>query len=75
MTPGAIFDAWRNKEITEWNRADVPVEDSNIGYRGSPTRVAKSFPKTMKSPGMKIEEGVEESVEFIFDKLKEKYLL
>ena len=75
MTPGAIFDAWPNKEITEWNRADVPVEDSNIGYRGSPTRVAKSFPKTMKSPGMKIEEGVEESVEFILDKLKEKYLL
>ncbi len=29
----------------------------------------------MKAPGMKIEEGVEESVEFIFDKLKEKYLL
>ncbi|HPX65623.1 MAG TPA: electron transfer flavoprotein subunit beta/FixA family protein [Anaerolineaceae bacterium] len=75
MTPGAIFDAWREAEIVEWNRPDVPVDDSNIGYRGSPTRVAKSFPKTMKAPGMKIEEGVEESVEFIFDKLKEKYLL
>lgn len=75
MTPGAIFDAWREKEITEWNRPDVPVDDSNIGYRGSPTRVAKSYPKTMKAPGMKIEEGVEESVEFIYDKLKEKYLL
>ena len=75
MTPGAIFEAWREKEITEWNRPDVPVDDSNIGYRGSPTRVAKSFPKMMKSPGMKIEEGVEESVEFIFDKLKEKYML
>ena len=54
---------------------DVPVDDGDIGYRGSPTRVVKSFPKTVKVPGMKIEEGVEESAEFILDKLKEKYLL
>lgn len=75
MTPGGIFDAFRAKEIVEWNRVDVPVDDGDIGYRGSPTRVVKSFPRTVKVPGMKIEEGVEESAEFILDKLKEKYLL
>lgn len=75
MTPGGIFDAYREKEVIEWNRSDVPVEDSNIGLAGSPTRVAKSFPKSVKAPGMKIQEGVEESVQFIVDKLREKYIL
>lgn len=75
MTPGGIFDAFREKQVTVWNRADVPVEDENIGLSGSPTRVVKSFPKSVKAPGMKIETSTEESVEFVIDKLKEKYLL
>lgn len=75
MTPGGIFTAYREKEITTWTRADLPVEDSNIGLKGSPTKVVKSFPKTVKAAGMKIERGVDESVQFVMDKLKEKYIL
>lgn len=75
MTPGGIFDAYREKEVGVWTRDDVPVEDSNIGLKGSPTKVNKSFPKAVKEPGMKIEKGVEESVQFILDKLKEEYIL
>ena len=75
MTPGGIFDAYREKEVTVWGREDVDIEDENIGLKGSPTRVAKSFPKSVKAPGMKINTGVDESVQFIVDKLKEKYIL
>ncbi len=75
MTPGGIFDAFRENEITWWTRAEVPVEDSNIGLKGSPTKVAKSFPKAVKAPGMKIETGVAESVQFVMDKLHEKYVI
>lgn len=75
MTPGGIFDAFENREINQWTRDDVPVEDSNIGLKGSPTRVVKSFPKPVKEPGMKIEKGVDESVQFIVDHLQEKYLI
>lgn len=75
MTPGGIFDAYREKEVVKWVREDVPVDDSNIGLKGSPTRVAKSFPKSVKEPGMKIEKSVDESVQFILDKLKESYIL
>jgi len=75
MTPGGIFDAFREKTVTIWTRADVPVDDGNIGLNGSPTRVFRSFPKTVKAPGMKIEEGVDESVQFVMDKLREKYIL
>lgn len=75
MTPGGIFDAFREKQITTWTRADIEVEDENIGLKGSPTKVFRSFPKAVKAPGMKIEEGVDESVQFIMDKLEEKYIL
>lgn len=75
MTPGAIFEAFDEKEITWWSRDDVPVDDANIGLKGSPTRVAQSFPKAVKAPGMKIEKGVDESVQFIVDRMQEKYLI
>lgn len=75
MTPGGIFDAYRQAEIQVFGRQDVDVEDENIGLAGSPTRVFKSFPKSVKAPGTKIEASVDEEVQFIMDKLKEKYLL
>ncbi len=75
MTPGGIFDAFRTKEIITRTRKDVPVSADDIGLSGSPTRVHRSFPKTVKAPGMKIEQGVDESVQFIMDKLHEKYIL
>lgn len=75
MTPGGVFDAWRKKEVIRWTRADVPVDDENIGLKGSPTRVIKTYPKQMKAPGTKIETGVDESVEYVISKLKEKYIL
>lgn len=74
MTPGGIFKAF-DKEIIRWTRDDVPVSDDNIGLKGSPTRVAKSFPKPVKAPGMKIEKSVDESVQFIMDRLHDKYFL
>lgn len=75
MTPGGIFAAYREKEVEIWGRADVDVEDENIGLTGSPTRVAKSFPKSLKEAGVTIQKDVDESVQFIVDKLKEQYIL
>ena len=75
MTPGGIFEAYREKEVILWTRIDIPVDDKDIGLKGSPTRVTKTFPKQMKQPGIKIETGVEESVDFVMNKLKEKYVL
>ena len=75
MTPGGIFIAWREKEVVRWSRDDIPVDDENIGLKGSPTKVVKTYPKTMKEPGTKIEADVDESVQYIVEKLKEKYIL
>ena len=51
MSPKGIFDAYREKEVTIWTRPDLDVEDGNIGLKGSPTRVFKSFTKALKGKG------------------------
>lgn len=76
MTPGGIFDAYREKTVTVWTRPDVEVADEAIGLKGSPTKVAQSFPKQLKPAGEKKENlDSEEAAKYIVEKLKEKYVL
>ncbi|MCR1900317.1 electron transfer flavoprotein subunit beta/FixA family protein [Irregularibacter muris] len=75
MTPGGIFDAYREKEVVSWGLEDITVDTANIGLKGSPTRVAKSFPKSLKASGTKVELDPEESASYIIEKLKEKFVL
>lgn len=74
MTPGGIFDAFQ-KEVTVWNRADLDVADSNIGLKGSPTRVKKSFTKAVKGQGTVVELESEEAANWLTDRLREKFIL
>ncbi len=76
MTPGGIFDAW-DKEITVWGRADLKdVDDSNLGLKGSPTKIAKASDKVRKGAGEKVAfDSPEESVAYIMGKLKEKHVI
>ena len=58
MTPGGIFDAF-DKEITVWGRADLKdVDDSNLGFKGSPTKIAKASDKVKRKVVTKM--GLEE---------------
>lgn len=75
MTPGGIFDAYREKEVTVWGRADLEVADETIGLKGSPTKVAQSFPKSVKPAGTKVTLDAEESASYIVEKLKEKFVI
>ena len=74
MTPGGIFDAYRSKEVTIFTRADLDVEDSTIGLKGSPTKVAQSFPKSVKAAGVKVTMDSEDAADYIVEKLKEKFV-
>jgi electron transfer flavoprotein beta subunit len=75
MTPGGIFDAYA-KEITVWGRADLKdVDDSNLGLKGSPTKIAKASDKVRKGAGEKVTLDTEESVNYIVDKLKVKHVI
>ena len=75
MTPGGIFDAFRVKKPAVWNLKDITVDLENIGLKGSPTKVKKSFTKGAKSAGKLFNLEPQESAELIVDKLKEKFIL
>ena len=75
MTPGGIFDAYK-EEITVWGRADLKdVEDSNLGLKGSPTQIAKASDKVRKGAGEKVTLDPTESVDYIVEKLKAKHII
>ena len=75
MTPGGIFDAY-DKEVTVWGRADLKdVDDSNLGLKGSPTKIAKASDKVRKGAGQKVTLDPTESVAFLVEKFKEKHII
>ncbi len=75
MTPGGIFDAFREKKVIVWTLKDITVDTANIGLKGSPTKVKKSFTKGAKSAGKVFNLEPQESAELIVDKMKEKFIL
>ena len=77
MTIGGIFNAYQ-KEMKVWGLKDIEdkLDLSNIGLKGSPTNVKKSFTKQAKGKGVKLE-GLtpEEAADAILAKLQEKYFI
>lgn len=75
MSPGGIFDAYREKQVTVWTLKDLEVDLDNIGLKGSPTKVKKSFTKGAKQAGKVYNVDPLESAEIIVNKMKEKFIL
>lgn len=77
MTPGGIFDAYDEKEVTVWGRADLKeLDDANIGLAGSPTKIAKASDKVRKGAGEKVAPDTpDEAVSYIVGKLTEKHVI
>lgn len=64
-----------DREITRWDLSSVDVDETKIGLKGSPTRVAKSFTKGAKAMGQLYEVDPEEAADIIIQKLKEKFIV
>lgn len=75
MTPKGVFDAYREQEVQIWTLEDLDVDRSNIGLKGSPTHVFKSFTKPLKAAGTVVNTGAAESVEFLMEKLRSKFII
>ena len=75
MTPMGIWDAYHEKEVTIWTLEDLDVDRSNIGLKGSPTRVWKSFTKPLKAAGTVVNTDVQDSARFLMDSLRSKFVL
>lgn len=76
MTPGGIFDAY-DAQIQVMGRADlVDVDDSNIGLKGSPTKIAKASDKVRKGAGEKFTpDSPDEAAKIIVDALLTKHII
>ena len=74
MTVEGIIDAY-NREVEVWSADQIDVEEGKLGLKGSPTKVHKSFPKSLKEPGEVFELSEEEAVELIVSRLKEKHII
>lgn len=74
MTPGGILDAY-NAPITTLARADLDVEDQNIGLKGSPTRVFRSFTKAVKGKGTVVQLDAQESADWLLERMQEKFII
>lgn len=75
MTVGGIIDAYKTKEVEIWNFADIDADVEDMGLKGSPTKVKKSFTKGAKSAGKIYELSPKESAKVIVEKLLEKYYI
>jgi len=77
MSVSGVFDAYREKEVKVLTLQDIQdtVDVTNIGLKGSPTRVRQSFTKQPKGAGVKLELEPEEAVQAIVDKLAEKCII
>lgn len=78
MSVGGIVEAYDEKKVKVWGLADLEdtLDTANIGLKGSPTRVKKSFTKQAKGAGAILKDASpEEAVEAIVAKLKEKHII
>jgi electron transfer flavoprotein beta subunit len=74
MTPGGIFDAYK-KEVKIMGRDELDVAEENIGLKGSPTNVVKSWPKDVKGEGVKKTLDPKEGAAWLSDCMVEKHIL
>ena len=75
MSVQGIFDAYREKEVETWTYANIEVEEQFLGLKGSPTRVKKSFTKSVKAPGKKYDVDPGQAAKIILEILKDKYII
>ena len=77
MTISGVYKAYA-KEIKVWGLEDIKdtVNEGNIGLKGSPTRVKKSFTKQAKGAGTILNDlSDDEAVAAIVEKLQEKHII
>lgn len=74
MNIGNIF-ATSDNDIKVMSAEDIDVDKSELGLKGSPTKVKKSMTKEVKGAGELVKEGAKEAATYVLGKLKEKHYI
>ncbi len=75
MSVAGIINAHRELEVEEWNFQSITADETKLGLKGSPTKVKKSFTKSTKGAGVKLEGTAEEMATAIIDKLQATFII
>lgn len=75
MSVEGVINAHRTLEIETWGFDDIDAKAEDMGLKGSPTRVKKSFTKGAKQAGKVIEGTPKELAVAFVDKLQEKFII
>ena len=75
MNVQGIFEAFEGDKVEIWSVNDIEVDPDNLGLKGSPTKVKKSFTKGAKTAGKVFDVTPQEAAQILVDKLQEKYLI
>jgi len=70
-----IYEAFRVSQVEIWNLSNIIVDPANLGLKGSPTKVKKSFTKGAKTAGKVFNVDAKEGAHLIVEKLKEKFII
>lgn len=74
MNVGNIFST-SDDDIKVMTADDIDVDKSELGLKGSPTKVKKSMTKEVKGAGELVKEGPKEAAAYVLGKLKEKHYI
>ena len=74
MNVANIF-ATSDDQIKIMTAADIDVDASELGLKGSPTKVKKSMTKEVKGAGELVKEDAKASAAYVLGKLKEKHYI
>ncbi len=66
-----IFKFYRQNYVEMWTQIELKVEESQIGLKGSPTQVHRSFTPDAKAPGVMLKGSTQEVCAQLGSKLKE----
>lgn len=74
MNVANIF-ATNDNDIKVMSADDIDVDKSELGLKGSPTKVKKSMTKEVKGAEELVKEGPKEAAAYVLGKLKEKHYI
>lgn len=75
MRVSGIYECFDESKIEIWNLNDIDVNLEEIGLKGSPTKVKKSFTKAVKPAGKLYEVDEKQGASIIMDSLYEKFII
>lgn len=74
MTVEGIYDAYAS-EIPVWGLADLPLDETKVGLKASPTKVFRSFTPAPKGKGVVWKGSPKELTGKLWEELKEKHII